>query len=86
MTLRFREESIASAKERLEMIQLQHLRVGELQHQCAKCVSVLSRTRIELAALKAEGSRTSIEAVSESLINVTNEARAVQEEMKSLGL
>ena len=85
-TIGFKHEAIASAKERLEMLDRQHLRAGELLHQSSQCVSALNRTRIELAGLKIEGSRTSVEALTASLINVTNEARAVQEEMKSLGL
>ncbi len=85
-TIRFKEEAIASAHERLEMLQRQHLRIAELLHQSSQCVTALNRTRIELAGLKVEGARTSVEALTDSLISVTNEAKAVQEEMKSLGL
>ena len=84
--IKFREEEIASTRDRLEMVQRQQLRVEELLHQSGQCVAALNRTRIELAALKVEGARTSVDAVTASLRKTIDEAREVQEELKSLGL
>ena len=82
----FREEEAASTRDRLEMVQRQQLRVEELLHQCGQCVAALNRTRIELAALKVDGARTSVDAVTESLRKTIDEAREVQEELRGLGM
>ena len=83
---RLREDRAASHRERLDMIQRQQVRAEELMHQCGQCVAALNRTRIELAGIKVEGSRTSVDAATESLRKTIEEAREVQEEMKRLGL
>ena len=83
---RFREEEIASTRDRLEIVQRQQLRVEELLHQCGQCVAALNRTRIEVAALKVEGGRTSVDEVTASLRKTIDEAREVQEELRGLGL
>ena len=82
----FRKEALVSARGRLALVERQHLRASDLLHQCTQCISALNRTRIEMAALKVDPSRNSVEAVTASLTDVTNEARSVQEEMRSLGL
>lgn len=83
--VKFREEAIVSTREQLEMVQRQQLRVDELLHQCGQCVVALNRTRIELSALNVEDSRTSVEAATASLRKTINEAKEVQDELKSLG-
>ena len=82
---KLREDRVASHKERLEILQRQQVRVDELMYQVGRCAAALSRTRIELAGIKVEGSRTSVEAVIESLGKTVEEAREVQSEMKRLG-
>ena len=84
--IRLREEAIASTREQLELVQQQQLRVDELLHQCGQCVSALNRSRIEMAALKVEGARTSVDAVTASLRKTIDQAKEVQEELKRLGL
>ena len=83
--LRIREETLESHKELLEMIRQQLLRVAELLHQSDRCQASLRRTRIELAALRADGSRRSVSAVTEALKKTIDQAREVQDEMKRLG-
>jgi phage shock protein A len=85
-TIAFRREALVSVRERLGMVQRQHVRIEDLLHQCDECVSALNRTRVELAALKVEGSGTSVEAATESLRKAIDEAKAVQEELRSLGI
>lgn len=79
------KESLASHKERLEMLKQQEMRVDELLHQAGRCEAALHRTRIELAALKAGNIETSVTAVTEALLKTINRAREVQEELKKLG-
>ena len=83
---KLREDKVASHQERLVMIQRQQLRSEELLHQGGRCVDALNKTRIELAGIKVEGTRTSVDAVTESLRKTLEEAQEVQEEMKKLGL
>ena len=83
--IKMREETLASHRELLDMVQQQQLRVDELLHQSDRCQASLHRTRIELAALRADGSDASVSAVTETLRRTINHAREVQEEMKRLG-
>lgn len=83
--IKIREETVASHRQRLEMINQQQYRVDELLYQCDRCEASLSRTRIELAALQAGGSETSVSAVTETLQRTIDQAREVQEELKRLG-
>lgn len=83
---RFREERVASHRQRLEMVQRQQLRIDDLMHQGGRCVAALNQTRVELAALKVEGARSNVDAVTESLQKTIKEAKEVQEELKRLGL
>ena len=83
--VRMKEETLASHRERLDMVNQQHSHVEELLHQCGRCEASLSRTRIQLAELKAESSEVSISAVTETLRKTINQAMEVQEEMKRLG-
>jgi hypothetical protein len=83
--IRIREETVTSHKERLEMIEQQLLREDELLQQADRCEAALARARIELAALKAESSATSVSAVNETLQSTIDRAKEVQEELRRLG-
>ena len=83
--VRMKEETMASHRERLDMVNQQQSHVEELLHQCGRCEASLHRTRIQLAELKAESSEMSISAVTETLRRTINQAREVQAEMKRLG-
>jgi len=83
--VRIREETLASHRERLAMIQQQGSRVDELLHQSNRCEASLHRARMELAAFKTTGSETSISAVTETLRRTIAQAKEVQEELKKLG-
>ena len=83
--VKMREETVTSCRELLDMIKQQQLRVDELLHQADRCQASLHRTRIELAALRADTSEASVSAVTETLRRTINQAREVQEEMKRLG-
>jgi hypothetical protein len=83
--VRIKKATVASHKERLDMIKQQELRVDRLLYQCDRCEASLHRTRIELASLKTESSETSVSAVTETLQETINQAKEVQEELKRLG-
>ena len=77
--------TVASHKERLGLVQQQSLRVDGLLHQSDSCEASLHRTRIELAALKADTVDTRVGAVTRALESTINQAKEVQEELKRLG-
>ena len=84
--IRMREERLASHQELLDMIRQQHVRVDELLHQSDTCRASLHRTRIELAALRAEMSDGSVNSVTEPLRKTITQAQELQKEFKRLGL
>lgn len=83
--VKIKKATVASHKERLDMIKQQELRLDKLLYQCDRCEASLHRTRIELAALKIESSETSVTAVTETLQRTINQAKEVQQELKRLG-
>lgn len=81
-----REETIASHRQRLELVNQQALRVDQLLHQSEICEASLHRTHIEIAALKADSSDSSVRMVTDTLQSTINQAKRVQEELNRLGL
>ena len=77
--------TVASHKERLGLVQQQSLRVDGLLHQSDSCEASLHRTRIELAALKADNVDARVSAVTNALQSTINQAKEVQDELKRLG-
>ena len=61
------EERLASHQERLDLVNQQQLRVDQLLCQSESCEASLHRTRIEVAALKADGGESSVRAVTDTL-------------------
>jgi hypothetical protein len=80
-----KEQILNSHKDRLKLISHLDLRVDELLHQVNRCEATLHQTRIELAALKADSTETSVSEVIQALQNNILQAKEVQEEMKRLG-
>jgi hypothetical protein len=80
-----KRETLASHRDRLDLIEQQALRRDKLLHQADRCEASLARTRIELAALKADSSAASVSSLTEALQNTIVQAREVQEEMRKLG-
>ncbi len=83
---RLAAETLESHRHRLAMLQRNQTHVDELVHQCQRCVAALNSTRLEIAALQAAGSKTSVDSVTTSLESTLKQAREVQEEMKRFGL
>ena len=78
--------TVASHRERLGLIQQQSLRVDGLLHQSDSCEASLHRTRIELAALRADNVDARVSTVTDTLQSTIIQAKEVQEELKKLGL
>jgi len=83
--LKIREDTLASHKGRLDLMKEHQLHVEKLLYQSTSCEASLHRTRIELAALKAESAEVSVRAVTETLQQTIEQAKAVQEELRRLG-
>lgn len=79
------EEKIDANKERLELVNKLKLRVDQLLHQASRCEASLGKTRIELAALKADASDVTVSAVTETLRRTIDRAKEVQQELKRMG-
>ena len=80
-----REETVALHKDRLAMIDQQHAPIDELFYQCDRCEASLARARIELAALQAGSSETSVSEVTETLQKTIDQAKEIHGELKRLG-
>jgi vacuolar-type H+-ATPase subunit I/STV1 len=80
-----KESTIASHRERLDMIREHQLRADKLLYQCDRCEASLHLTRMEIVALKVESSQTSVSAVIETLQKTIDQAKEVQEELRRLG-
>jgi hypothetical protein len=83
--VKIKEATARSHKERLDMMKQQQLRVDQLLYQADRCEASLNRSRLELAALKADTSEMSVSAVIGTLRGTINQAREVQEELRRLG-
>ena len=84
--IKMREETIASHRQRLDLVNQQALRVDQLLHQSEICEASLHRTHIEIAALKAGSSDSSVRMVTDTLQNTIIQAKEVQEELRRLGI
>jgi hypothetical protein len=83
--VRVRKERLASNMELLQIMNGQQARVDELLYQSDRCGASLHRTRMELAALRADGSEEGVNAVIDTLRLTISHARGVQDEMRKLG-
>jgi hypothetical protein len=82
--VKIRQERLASNKELLDLIDKQQARIDELLYQCDRCGASLHRTRMELAALRADSSEDGVSAVVDTLRLTISHAKSVQDEMKRL--
>lgn len=78
-------ERIQSNQERLHMLRKIKQRMEELMYQAGRCEASLGKTRIQLAALKAEASEIGVSAVTDTLRKTIDRARDVQNELKKMG-
>lgn len=83
--VRYREETIGSHRRRLALLDQQQPRVDELLYQAELCEASLARAHIELAALRAGESDSSVSTVTSTLQSTIDVAREVQEELRQMG-
>ena len=83
--VRIRRERLASNVELLSIMNDQQARIDELLYQSDRCGASLHRTRMELAALRADGSEAGVTAVVDTLRLTISHAKGVQDEMRKLG-
>ena len=79
------DERIASNQERILIVGKLKRRVEALLYQAKRCEAALGKTRIELAALKADASETGVSTVIEALRKTIDRASEVQAELKQMG-
>ncbi len=80
-----REDTLASHRQRLAMLDQLQLRIDQLLHLAGRCEASLHRTRIELAAIRAGSLEDSIDSAVEALQETVRRAQEVQEELRRLG-
>ena len=80
-----REDTLASHRQRLAMLDQLQLRAEQLLHLAGRCEASLHLTRIELAAIRAGSSENSIDSAVEALQETVRRAKEVQEELHRLG-
>ena len=80
-----REDTLASHRQRLAILDQLGLRADQLLHLAGRCEASLHRTRIEVAAIKAGGSENSVDSVVVALQETVRRAKEVQEELYRLG-
>ena len=83
--LRIKEDTLASHRQRLGILEQLQLSVDQLLFQAGRCEASLHRTRIELAAIRIGSSETSVDSVTEALRRTIQQAKEVQDELRRLG-
>ena len=83
--LSLKQEMLASARGRLAMLDKLQFHIDRLVHQARRCESSLRDAQVELAAVRASGSKTSVDAVIESNQFTIRQAKEVQDELDGLG-
>jgi len=80
-----REDTLASHRQRLGMLEQLRLRADQLLHLAGRCEASLHRTRIEVAAIRGGSSESSVDSVVMALQDTVRRAKEVQEELHRLG-
>ena len=83
--LRIREDTLASHRQRLDMLGQLQVDIDQLLHQAGRCEASLHRARIELAAIRTGSSGISVSSVIEPLRETLLRAKEVQDELRGLG-
>ena len=83
--LGLKEDTLASHRQRLDMLDQLQLRLERFLYQAGRCEASLHRTRIELAAIRTGNSEATVDSVTEALRRTIHQVKEVQEELKRLG-
>lgn len=83
--LRIKKEIVASYQEKIDGIDRLQLEIEKLHYEVRRCEAILHTTRIELATVRAGGTRGNIDAVVEALQQRIKQVREVMDEMEKMG-
>jgi hypothetical protein len=83
--LAIKQATLQSRRDRLAMLGRLQLRADQLLHQAGRCVDSLHRTRSELVAIRAGGSESTVDLVTDALRRTVTQVKEVQEELAKLG-
>ena len=83
--LKIRVARLSARNKRLELLSSQELRAEEFLLRSSLIEDSLHRTRFELASLRVDNSKGSVNAVGEALQKTIDQARKVMKEMRDLG-
>ena len=83
--LRLKKEALHSHLERLDMLNGLELYIDQLLYEAKRCESALYGARMELAAVRADISKTNVDSVIEALQGTIHHVKEVQDELKRLG-
>ena len=78
-------ERITGHRDRLARLDTLRIHLNELLHQASRCEDALALARIEVAAIRAGSSTSSVNAVTQSLQRTIDQAKVVQAELQRLG-
>ena len=83
--LSLKEDTLASHRQRLDIVEQLQLDVDQLLFQAGRCEASLHRTRIDLAAIRIGSSEASVDSATEALRRTIRQAKEVQDELRRLG-
>jgi len=79
-----REERLVMHWQSLRSLEQLQINIDQLLFQAERCEASLSRTRLDLAAIRAGTAETSLDSVLETLRRTVEQARATQDELRRL--
>ena len=83
--IKVKKESLIFCKKRLDMLNQLQLHIEQLLYHAQRCEAALQTTRVELAAVRAGSSKSSVDSVIEVLQERINQVKEVQDELKKMG-
>jgi len=82
--LKLKKEILATSKKRLAMLNRLQLYIDHLLYQVYRCELSLRTTGIELASVRASGSKTSVDSVVEALECTLNQVKEMQDQLATI--
>jgi len=83
--IKVKKESLIFCKKRLDMLNQLQLHIEQLLYHAQRCEAALQTTRVELAAVRAGSSKSSVDSVIEVLQERINQVKEVQDELTKMG-
>ena len=83
--LRVKEDTLTTHQHHMQMLDHLRLRADQLLYQAFRCEVALHHTRVELVAVRAGSSQTTVDSVIGALQRTIHQAKEVQEELTRMG-